>query len=69
LTVKRGGFEFRQHEPFTVSPAGSIEVDPAFLLRDFKRAYRQYVARLRAEGFASDIGAAFQKRFHDVYEA
>lgn len=68
LTIKDGGFEFGVAGPLRVDPVLGLEIDPNFLLSDFKRARRSYLQRVRTGGPASAIGQAFSKRFHDIFE-
>ncbi len=42
LAVKNGGFEFLKGTYLRLDPARGVQIDPDFLLRDFKRALRTY---------------------------
>ena len=68
FTIKHGGVEFGVGGPIRVDPLHGLEIDPDFLLADFKQARRTYVRQLRADGPASSIGQAFARRFHIVFE-
>lgn len=68
LTVKNGGFEFGVGGPLRVDRVLGLEIDPDFLLRDFKQARRRYLRQLRADGPISPIGQAFTTRFHEIFE-
>ncbi len=68
LTIRHGGFEFGVGGPLRVDRVLGLEIDPDFLLADFKQARRQYLHRLRTEGPTSAIGRAFAKRFHETFE-
>ncbi len=67
LAIKNGGFEFLPGTPIRIDPSRGVQIDPDLLLRDFKRALRTYLGRVRGGGPTSALGRDFLKRFNQVF--
>lgn len=67
LAIKNGGFEFLPRTHVRLDPRRGVQIDPDMLLRDFKRALRSYLVRVRAGGPTSTLGRDFLKRFNQVF--
>ena len=67
LAIKNGGFEFLSRTPARVDPRQGVQIDPDVLFRDFKRAVRTYLSRVRRAGPTSPLGQAFLRRFNQVF--